>query len=76
MTLFWLGTGLLVSVPVVATVWLAALHYYLRWRYLHIVVRIFQEKPLFVIPRGQALPDAEDVSFPAEDGREASAAAI
>jgi pimeloyl-ACP methyl ester carboxylesterase len=68
-TLFWLGTGLLVSVPVVMTVWLVALHYYLRWRYLHIVVRIFQEKPLFVIPRGQPLPDAEDVSFAAEDGR-------
>ena len=69
MTLFWLGMGLLVSVPVGLAVWLAALHYYLRWRYLHIVVRIFQEKPLFVIPRGQPLPDAEDVSFPSENGR-------
>jgi fermentation-respiration switch protein FrsA (DUF1100 family) len=68
-TLFWLGLGLLVSVPVVLTVWLAGLHYYLRWRYLHIVVRIFQEKPLFIIPRGQPLPAAEDVRFSAEDGR-------
>ena len=27
-------------------------------------MRIFQEKPLFIVPRGQPLPDAEDVSFP------------
>ena len=37
-------------------------------KYLHIVVRIFQEKPLFVIPRGQPLTTAEDVSFPTTDG--------
>jgi fermentation-respiration switch protein FrsA (DUF1100 family) len=54
---------------VVTATWLVGLHYYLRWRYLHIVVRIFQEKPLFIIPRGQPLPDAEDVRLPTEDGR-------
>jgi dipeptidyl aminopeptidase/acylaminoacyl peptidase len=32
------------------------------------VKRIFQEKPLFVIPRGQPLPDAEVVRFPTTDG--------
>jgi pimeloyl-ACP methyl ester carboxylesterase len=44
------------------------LHAYLRWKYLHFLVRIFQEKPLFVIPRGQPLPDAESVRFPGSDG--------
>jgi fermentation-respiration switch protein FrsA (DUF1100 family) len=68
-TLFWPGLALLFSVPIVLTIWLVALHYYLRWRYLHIVVRIFQEKPLFIIPRGQPLPDAEDVRFSGENGR-------
>jgi uncharacterized protein len=47
---------------------LAVNHYYLRWKYLHLMVRIFQEKPLFVIPRGQPKPDAEDVSFRTADG--------
>jgi fermentation-respiration switch protein FrsA (DUF1100 family) len=67
--LFWIGLALLVSMPVGVAAWLAGLHYYLRWRYLHLVVRIFQEKPLFVIPRGQPLPEAEDVSFQAADGK-------
>jgi fermentation-respiration switch protein FrsA (DUF1100 family) len=50
-------------------VWLVGMHYYLRWRYLHLVVRIFQEKPLFIIPHGQPPADAEDVSFPSPDGK-------
>lgn len=69
MTLFWLGLGSLVSMPIAVTVGLIGLHYYLRRKYIHIVVRIFQEKPLFIIPRGQPLPDAEEVRFPTEDGR-------
>ncbi len=69
MTVFWVGLILLLSIPTILVVGLTALHYYLRWRYLHIVVRIFQEKPLFIIPRGQPSADAEDVRFPTEDGR-------
>jgi len=47
---------------------LALLHVYIRVRYMHHLVRIFQEKPLFIIPRGQPLPDAEEVRFPTSDG--------
>src|SRR5262249_37058108 len=43
-------------------------HFRLRRRYLHQMLRIFQEKPLFVIPRGQSVPDAEEVSFSTADG--------
>jgi pimeloyl-ACP methyl ester carboxylesterase len=43
-------------------------HCWLRRKYMHVVVRIFQEKPLFIIPRGQPLPGAQDVSFEADDG--------
>ena len=43
------------------------LHFYLRWKYLHLMVRIFQEKPLFIIPRGQPQANAEDVHFPTSD---------
>ena len=43
-------------------------HIYLRVKYLDKVVRIFQEKPLFIIPRGQPLEDAEAVCFLSADG--------
>jgi fermentation-respiration switch protein FrsA (DUF1100 family) len=42
---------------------LVGLHYYLRWKYLWLLLRIFQEKPLFVAPRGQPVDSAESVSF-------------
>jgi pimeloyl-ACP methyl ester carboxylesterase len=41
---------------------------YVIVRYLDPVLRIFQEKPLFIIPRGQPLPDSEDVRFTTADG--------
>jgi pimeloyl-ACP methyl ester carboxylesterase len=64
----WLGLASLLFMPVVTTLFLTGLHYYLRWRYLGYVLRIFQEKPLFIIPRGQPVPNAEDVSFPTTNG--------
>lgn len=68
--MIWLWTGLAVmcSVPVLLVSILAALHVYLRLRYVSYVVRIFQEKPLFIIPRGQPQPSAEDITFPTADG--------
>src|SRR5262249_16637591 len=44
------------------------LHYWLRKHYLQNLVRIFLEKPLFVIPRGQPTDDAEEVTFTSGDG--------
>lgn len=64
----WAGLGTMLSVPVATGFCLVVLHFYLRWKYLHLMVRIFQEKPLFIIPRGQPLADAEDVRFPTTDG--------
>ena len=43
-----------------------------RYRYLHLMVRIFQEKPLFIVPRGQPLAGAEDVRIPTANGLELS----
>lgn len=65
--LFWLGGALLCSMSVLVCVALALLHIYIRVRYMHRLVRIFQEKPLFIIPRGQPLPSAESVRFPTSD---------
>jgi dipeptidyl aminopeptidase/acylaminoacyl peptidase len=44
------------------------LYIYLKVKYLPHIVRVFQERPLFIIPRGQSVADAEDVYFPTEDG--------
>jgi fermentation-respiration switch protein FrsA (DUF1100 family) len=66
--LFWLGLAILCSVPLTILTWLICQHFYLRWKYLHLMVRIFQEKPLFIVPRGQPLAEAEEVRFPTTNG--------
>ncbi len=55
-------------VPITALFVLACYLYYRRY-YVHVITRIFQEKPLFVIPRGERNEIAEDVSIPTENGR-------
>jgi dipeptidyl aminopeptidase/acylaminoacyl peptidase len=66
--LFYLGLALMCSVPLLVVLFLTALTFHLDRRYLHHVVRIFQEKPLFIVPRGQPLGGAERVCFPTDDG--------
>jgi dipeptidyl aminopeptidase/acylaminoacyl peptidase len=67
--LFWLGL-LLTALPGLSlATWLLWLYFHLCRRYLDHVLRIFQEKPLFVVPRGQAIEGAEEVRFAAADGR-------
>jgi dipeptidyl aminopeptidase/acylaminoacyl peptidase len=66
--LFWLGLAILCSAPVVLGSLMVWLHCYIRWNYMHHLIRIFQEMPLFIIPRGQPLPEAEEVRFPTTDG--------
>ncbi len=66
--IFWLGATLFFSMPVFVCLGLAGLYVYLCMRYLGLLMRIFQEKPLFIVPRGQPQPDAEEVRFPTGDG--------
>jgi fermentation-respiration switch protein FrsA (DUF1100 family) len=66
--LFWLGLGILYSAPTTVALAFVVRFFELRWRYLHVLVRIFQEKPLFVAPRGEPAPEAEDVRFLTPDG--------
>lgn len=60
----WIGLG------IVGLVLLAALglHINIVWNYMPVLVRIFQEKPLFIIPFGQPVPDAEEVDLNTADG--------
>ena len=41
---------------------------YYRRRYMDQIVRIFEEKPLFIIPKGKPVAGAEDVRLPTADG--------
>ena len=67
---FWLyiGLGALLVPWVLYGLGLAVLYLYVRWKYMGFVLRIFQERPLFIIPRGQPTDAAEHVTFPAPDG--------
>jgi dipeptidyl aminopeptidase/acylaminoacyl peptidase len=65
---FWLGLAILCSTPTAVGLFLLAAHYRIKHQYLQHMVRIFQEKPLFVVPRGQPVPGAEDVTVATADG--------
>jgi pimeloyl-ACP methyl ester carboxylesterase len=59
----------LILVPLaVAVVWYGGVLVYVWVKYVGVISRIFEEKPLFIIPRGQPQPEAEDVRFPTGDG--------
>lgn len=58
-----------VSVPFVAYgLGMATLYLYVRWKYMQHLTRIFQEKPLFIVPRGEKPTAAEDVELKTDDG--------
>jgi alpha-beta hydrolase superfamily lysophospholipase len=56
------------GIPLLVALLLVLLYIHLLVHYLDYLVRIFEEQPLFIIPRGQPVPDAEEVWFPALDG--------
>jgi uncharacterized protein len=67
----WTALGvILLCLPLLGVIALVAYVYiYVRtMRYLENVERIFVEKPLFIIPRGEPDPSAEEVRFPTADG--------
>jgi pimeloyl-ACP methyl ester carboxylesterase len=67
-TWLWIGLAIVLGLSAVAAGLGVLVYWYLRWRYLCHVDRIFQEKPLFIIPRGQPVAGAEEVRFPTADG--------
>ena len=68
MNLTWIGVMVLAAVPAVFALGLAYIYWFVVHNFLEVILRIFQEKPLFVIPRGDADPGAEDVIFVTSDG--------
>ena len=71
---FWVGLTVIAVPPIAYGLLMAALFLYIRWKYLRFLVRIFQERPLFVVPRGQPIDGAEEVTVPAADGLRCAAA--
>ncbi len=65
---FWVVLWVAVGGAILFVLPFALFHLYLRVHYMDKVFRIFQEKPLFIIPRGQPIADAEAVRFTTADG--------
>lgn len=62
------GIVIMVSLPLGALALLVGLYFWLCHHYLDHLARVFLEKPLFIIPRGQPIPDAEEVILHTPDG--------
>ncbi len=63
---FLLGGAVSLAALAAAAYYWAVFHY--RHKFLEQIVRIFEEKPFFIIPRGTPNADAEDVRFAARNG--------
>lgn len=70
----WVWWGVLIALSVTGgmavavTLFCVAALIYLRVRFLNQVVRVFEEKPLFIVPRGHPVAGAEDVRFETDGG--------
>jgi uncharacterized protein len=70
-TWLWIGLAFALSLPLAAWLGLLLLFRYLKKKqFLDYVVRIFQEKPIFIVPRGVPVPEGQEVFFPSTDGLE------
>lgn len=63
----WILIALVTAPPIAVGLALAVAYLYVRWKYMGFLTRIFQEKPLFVIPRGEPDPSATEVTLTATD---------
>ncbi len=64
----WISFGILAALGALAALAFYFLHVRIVRKYIPVVLRIFQEKPLFLLPFGQPVPDAEDVTLTTSDG--------
>jgi pimeloyl-ACP methyl ester carboxylesterase len=64
----WLSLGTLSGILLAVALGMAWLYFDLVGRYMRFLVRIFQETPLFIVPRVEPPEDAEVVRFANDDG--------
>ena len=55
----WIGLGVILGLPLAFSFLFLLIYFYLKIKFLDFVLRIFQERPLFIIPRGQPVKDAQ-----------------
>src|SRR5208283_3236115 len=61
----WISLGIIAALIVSSAL---LFHWYIVRYYVPFLERIFQEKPLFIIPFGQPAPDAEEITLTTPDG--------
>ncbi len=61
----WISLGILLTLALITPL---VFHLLIVRNYIPIVVRIFQEKPLFIMPFGRPVSDAEEVTVMTSDG--------
>jgi fermentation-respiration switch protein FrsA (DUF1100 family) len=62
---FWISLAVIAAILLLFPI---GLHLYILRYYIAVVARIFQEKPLFILPFGQPVPEAEDITLTTPDG--------
>ena len=67
--MFWILGFVFGPVPI-AGIAIIGFYAYYRFRYIDVIIRIFEEKPLFIIPRGNPINGAEDVRILTPEGLE------
>ncbi len=68
MNWIWLTVAGVAALTLLVVVGAIFLTLYVRRKYLHFVVRVFEERPFFIIPRGEPVEGAEEVRFRTADG--------
>jgi uncharacterized protein len=61
----WISLAVLLALIVIPPIYL---HFYIVVKYIPVVLRIFQEKPLFLLPFGKPVADAENITLETPDG--------
>jgi pimeloyl-ACP methyl ester carboxylesterase len=64
----WVASAVVVGVVLAALAFIWVLYLHVLGRYIDVLLRVFQERPLFIVPTGQPISDAEDVTIPTTDG--------
>jgi fermentation-respiration switch protein FrsA (DUF1100 family) len=64
----WLALGFVLAVVFAVALALTVLYFQLVSRYMGFLLRVFQEQPLFIVPRGQRVTGAEEVYLRTPDG--------
>src|SRR4051794_9453998 len=67
-TFVWIGLGVVAGLLALVGLGLYLFHRRIIRKYMPKVMRIFQEKPLFMIPYGKPVPGAEEVKLTTADG--------